>query len=321
MALALAMHASVVLGAQNVVHFWLAPAASDPVAPTLYVPPGATTTLHLWARPAEGFTLRAFALNLVAEQLGIVDFSQVLVANPPVEGGAAQRFQLTFDSTAGLLSDADGLRGFQGFNLFPGGGLPTGVGVGQNCAADPECTLVNGVPTWRIAAIDVVGLSAGATDLFLEIGTQGIWQSPNDAAEPSDPTDTAAVFGAAGDVVHAWGPAALPDRRNAHAGSPDAIVQIATADFNQNGWVEGQDWLIWQRGFQVGQNLSEGDATGDHLVDAADLAAWTYQWGWELPLAVAGVAVPEPNAAWCMWAAIGSASCLRLRASRRAPGC
>ncbi len=67
---------------------------------------------------------------------------------------------------------------------------------------------------------------------------------------------------------------------------------ITDADFNQDGDIDGADFLTWQRGFGVGITLSEGDANGDNVVDAKDLIAWENQFGTaSLP---AFVNVPEP---------------------------
>jgi hypothetical protein len=67
---------------------------------------------------------------------------------------------------------------------------------------------------------------------------------------------------------------------------------LANADFDDDGDVDGADFLTWQRG--VGQ-ASPGDANGNGSVDVTDLQIWTDQFG------VAGAAtaltmVPEPTA-------------------------
>ena len=66
-----------------------------------------------------------------------------------------------------------------------------------------------------------------------------------------------------------------------------------TGDFDDNGVVDGRDFLAWQRGFGtvVGATLAQGDADRDGDVDGDDLAFWSAAYG-ESNLAV--VAVPEP---------------------------
>jgi hypothetical protein len=74
---------------------------------------------------------------------------------------------------------------------------------------------------------------------------------------------------------------------NAAAGDPD---------FNGDGNVDGQDFLVWQRGFGLtGQtNNDNGDADGNGIVNADDLTLWRSGFG--SAVAAAG-AVPEPSSA------------------------
>jgi hypothetical protein len=83
------------------------------------------------------------------------------------------------------------------------------------------------------------------------------------------------------------------------------------ADFDNDDDVDGSDFLIWQRGFGVGNNNATGDANGNGVVDAADLAIWNTQFG-VAAVATAG-AVPEPTSL-----AMGALGCLAaVAASRR----
>jgi hypothetical protein len=64
------------------------------------------------------------------------------------------------------------------------------------------------------------------------------------------------------------------------------------ADFDNDGDVDGRDFLTWQRGFGgVGSNET-GDADLDNDVDAGDLAIWRAEFGQPQPLFAA---VPEPG--------------------------
>lgn len=65
-----------------------------------------------------------------------------------------------------------------------------------------------------------------------------------------------------------------------------------SADFNDDGIVDGEDFLIWQRGFGTGTTLGEGDADGDGDVDADDLTEWQSSYGGSL--SANATAVPEP---------------------------
>jgi hypothetical protein len=74
------------------------------------------------------------------------------------------------------------------------------------------------------------------------------------------------------------------------------LAATAPADFDSSGRVDGGDFLAWQRNVGATNALrSAGDATGDGLVDEADLAAWRTQFTASAPLAVAmATSVPEP---------------------------
>ncbi|RIK80510.1 MAG: hypothetical protein DCC67_09305 [Planctomycetota bacterium] len=60
-----------------------------------------------------------------------------------------------------------------------------------------------------------------------------------------------------------------------------SVVAGIPADFNQNGQVEGSDFLSWQRNFGRTTQLSQaaGNANGDGAVNAADLLLWKQQFG------------------------------------------
>ncbi|QEG34243.1 metallophosphoesterase [Bythopirellula goksoeyrii] len=76
---------------------------------------------------------------------------------------------------------------------------------------------------------------------------------------------------------------------------PLAPATIASADFNEDGSVDGADFLIWQRGVNSAAGLANGDADNSGFVDGDDLAIWQDQYGTDgmnAPLSV----VPEPTA-------------------------
>jgi hypothetical protein len=82
-------------------------------------------------------------------------------------------------------------------------------------------------------------------------------------------------------------------------GTPGAFIITEPgddADFDNDSDVDGNDFLIWQRGVGVGADNSTGDADGSGAVDGADLAIWRLQFA--NPVATAAVgAIPEPAAA------------------------
>jgi T5SS/PEP-CTERM-associated repeat protein len=80
--------------------------------------------------------------------------------------------------------------------------------------------------------------------------------------------------------------------------NPDHVVltdfqPFATADFDRDGDVDGDDLTQWQGDFGV-NGLSDADDDGDS--DGADLLAWQWQVGSGAPAIAAADAVPEPGA-------------------------
>lgn len=75
--------------------------------------------------------------------------------------------------------------------------------------------------------------------------------------------------------------------------NPAPVAVMENADFDGDGDVDGQDFLIWERGHGVGTMQSEGDANFSGNVDGADLTIWQNQYGSSIAATVA--AVPEPS--------------------------
>lgn len=86
-----------------------------------------------------------------------------------------------------------------------------------------------------------------------------------------------------------------------------------SADFNRDGTVDGQDFLIWQRGFGQGTMPHQGDANYDGIIDADDLAVWTVQYGGGTTIQAASL-VPEPTTAPVLF--FISICCCMLRVTR-----
>lgn len=88
-----------------------------------------------------------------------------------------------------------------------------------------------------------------------------------------------------------------------------AEVAEDSADFDEDGDVDGADFLTWQRGVGTlaGATLADGNAnaTEDDDVDADDLAVWESQFGASAP---AAAPVPEPATALLALLALAAAS-------------
>jgi len=69
-----------------------------------------------------------------------------------------------------------------------------------------------------------------------------------------------------------------------------------SADFDDDGDIDGRDFLIWQRGLGLNGQLdnSMGDANSDGVVNNADLEVWQEQFG-ETALLQSSLSVPEPS--------------------------
>ncbi|MBX3432552.1 MAG: hypothetical protein KF847_04460 [Pirellulales bacterium] len=90
---------------------------------------------------------------------------------------------------------------------------------------------------------------------------------------------------------------------------------LENADFNNDGTVDGSDFLIWQRGAGAAGGLAAGDADGSGFVDGDDLAIFQTQFGTGPDAVEALTAVPEPAGA--VVALLG----LALAAGRRRRNC
>lgn len=100
-------------------------------------------------------------------------------------------------------------------------------------------------------------------------------------------------------VSFGWSSAANPGGTNTNiayfdnfsvAGAPEEFA----ADFDANGVVDGNDFLVWQRGAGAAGGPSQGDATDDGWVDGLDLDVWKEQFGAVAPVTTSSI--PEPSA-------------------------
>ena len=77
--------------------------------------------------------------------------------------------------------------------------------------------------------------------------------------------------------------------------NPTLSEGVSSGDFDNNGIVDGADFLAWQRGHgtATGALPANGDADNDGDVDANDLTVWKNQFG--TPGSAPAVAsIPEP---------------------------
>jgi hypothetical protein len=88
---------------------------------------------------------------------------------------------------------------------------------------------------------------------------------------------------------------------------------INDADFDNDGDVDGSDFLTWQRGLGTASGATnlQGDANGDGAINGADLTVWRGQFG--APAVPVAGAVPEPHS----FVLMSAAACLAYAAGRR----
>lgn len=83
------------------------------------------------------------------------------------------------------------------------------------------------------------------------------------------------------------------------------------ADFDNDGDVDGIDFMILQRGLGVGTMNSQGDANSDGMVNEVDFELWQQAYGSTAPLQAA--TVPEPSGLLLGILALGSLTSRRRR--------
>jgi len=83
-------------------------------------------------------------------------------------------------------------------------------------------------------------------------------------------------------------------------GHSSVAAPVNDADFDNDGDVDGEDFLTWQRGLGGPGNNAAGDTDGNGVVNAADLTVWKNQFA----PAASILATPEPASAWLALAAL-----------------
>ncbi|TWU29262.1 glycoside hydrolase family 113 [Bythopirellula polymerisocia] len=163
---------------------------------------------------------------------------------------------------------------------------------------------------------DAAALPSGLSDLNMHVSfqpTPGAWTQAYPFADINGrvsqsfhveiPLNTFNLTtGLSGLALHIGFDGAWPNGSNAtmyidNIALTDLFPDIANADFDGDGDVDGQDFLAWQRGFGTGTTLAQGDANGDNIVDSSDLAIWQAQFA-NVPFLATSTVVPEPATCW-----------------------
>jgi hypothetical protein len=148
------------------------------------------------------------------------------------------------------------------------------------------------------STVMIAGVTNLQFDFYAVDNTQGQYRDPFDGVNPFTEIDDGLTAAISSPLI--W--------------EIDVIGQggsVASADFDGNQVVDGNDFLIWQRGFGgVGTGTpSTGDANGDLDVDGDDLTIWKSQFG-----GAAISAIPEPSA--LLLACLAVAPAMTARKSR-----
>ena len=231
-------------------------------------------SFHIWVQPDELFT--GISLNLDASGSGI-RFTESVVHNPVI--GGDERWLSTL-IRHGSVTDKRITR-IEAGALEPLSG--SGVGIGNSVpSSDPFYEPAAG---FLFATVDyAVDQPSESSTISLSIGHNLLSDAEGIADE--------AIFLGAGD-----GPVTVA------VGSMGSEIDLslmplvlAASDFDEDGSVDGTDFLLWQRGYGItsGATRSQGDADADGDVDDADLALWQSQYG-TIPISVAASVVPEPS--------------------------
>lgn len=95
---------------------------------------------------------------------------------------------------------------------------------------------------------------------------------------------------------------------------------FVAGDFNEDGFVDGNDLLAWQAGYGTSGSAShmDGDANEDGNVDGTDFLIWQRGFTGSAPLTSQAVAVPEcTGMTLCLLGLLVPAFCTRSRNSTR----
>jgi len=305
----------------SVTSFWLSPfgtelGSTQPTSlsevPTLYnFAMQDTGSVYVWAQTDPNHTLKNWSLRVVSMTPSILTFTTSTVYNleifPESAGVKHVRWEYIVEPTSNSATTDD----FMGFTITndpndnPNNYMSYGIGPNtatEDMSIDPlYYGPDDGSGSWLLAKLDytieidyTIATTLSTTELFLQIGLLGL----NNVGHTS--VMTTVEFGHVGNSVGD----AQNDRHTSSSGR-DAYVQIADADFDNDTFVTGADFLIWQQNAGTTSSLnSKGNATyaDDNDVNEIDLAAWEFQYGMTIPFGgtlVDGMAVPEP-ATWAL---------------------
>jgi hypothetical protein len=119
-----------------------------------------------------------------------------------------------------------------------------------------------------------------------------------------------------GQMVYAYSPGGNT-KATTRSNGTFSLVELAPSDanFDDDGDVDGADFLAWQRTFGGPGGAGTGDANGDNVVNSVDFDIWKQQFGTTGLASAAGTAAPEPGSLALVLAGLTAAAALRRRAA------
>lgn len=197
-----------------------------------------------------------------------------------------------------------------GIGNFPGGGTNLFEGDLRPGASPAEVDFGGDVVFGAIATLEaeIAGTSPGIEFDVLDIdGTVDLAGTLEVLLLGYNPVqgDSFEIIAADGGVNGTFASEVLPGLDpglmwSVNYGANNVVLEVlsnaAEADFDDDGFVTGLDFLVWQTGLGLSSvaTNADGDADFDMDVDGDDLAVWEAQYGTAVPLISAVTAVPEP---------------------------
>lgn len=206
-----------------------------------------------------------------------------------------------------------------GFNLFTADGSDDMIPGGLIQKSSSDINPGDGIDTGSLHThlLMRVDDGDGNTQTTPPIGVYMVsLQARSEGFETSDPFifihRTSTVIDAVRDLAAAWAVA-----------NYDALISEPPefGDYDDDGDVDGNDFLVWQRTFgDTGASLA-ADGNGDGVVNADDLAIWRETFGQVAqapPVSATAYAVPEPTTALLAFMAASVSLFVRRQGRSRA---
>ncbi|MFV1968292.1 MAG: FG-GAP repeat protein [Pirellulaceae bacterium] len=175
--------------------------------------------IHIWARPDEGKELTNWSLNLRSTTNNVIEFTDVEVYNPVLReaDGVLPRWvrhEFVNDGEE-AIRNRNFIEGVAGFNFMNRDVVGAGLSSATK-SVDPFYDPINDAWLLASATFDVIG--PGRTDLFLQIGHNGIMNAGEDTG------DHYVVFGNLNDPQLNGGNADKGGHRGVDSATPDATI-------------------------------------------------------------------------------------------------